>query len=255
VSPGRAAIYFGDVGHARHRPFEHRFRYPVFFIGFDPDAKQALRHPLFGVNRPGLLSYRDADHGRRDGSPAEAWARELLQHLDIAEADGPLWLQTFPRVLGYVFNPVSFWYCHDREGSLRAVLAEVNNTFGESHTYLVAHPDRRPIRPGDTLGAHKAFHVSPFFDVDGEYRFRFLHRGERVVARIDYADADGPLLETWVSGSARAFSTGSLLRACLRYPWMTATVVARIHWQAVKLWVRGARFFPKPPPPVEQVTR
>ncbi|MFZ5558946.1 MAG: DUF1365 domain-containing protein [Pseudomonadota bacterium] len=255
MSTGPAALYFGEVGHARRRPFVHRFRYPVFFIGFDPEARHTLRHPLFGVNRPGLLSYRDADHGRRDGSPAAAWARAVLARHGLAEADGALWLQTFPRVLGYVFNPVSFWYCHDRDGALRAVLAEVNNTFGETHTYLVAHGDRRPIRPGDSLNARKAFHVSPFFGVDGQYRFRFLRRGERTVVRIDYADTGGPLLDTWVSGTARPLSTGSVLRACLRYPWMTAAVVVRIHWQALRLWMRGARFFRKPPPPAEEVTR
>ncbi|HSO08195.1 MAG TPA: DUF1365 domain-containing protein [Pelomicrobium sp.] len=255
MSGVRARVCFGEVGHARRRPFAHRFRYPVFFLGFDPESAQALRHPLFGVNRRGLLSYHDADHGRRDGTPAAAWAREVLARHGLAQADGELWLQTFPRVLGYVFNPVSFWYCHDRDGRLRAVLAEVNNTFGESHTYLVAHADRRPIRPGDTLGAGKVFHVSPFFDVDGHYRFRFLRRNGRIVVRIDYADADGPLLDTWVSGREQPFSTGTLARALVRYPWMTATVIARIHWQALRLWLRGARFFRKPHPPVEEVTQ
>lgn len=250
-----AALYFGEVGHARRRPFAHRFRYPVFFVGFDPDAKEHLRHPLFGVNGRGLLSYHDADHGCRDGSPAEGWAREVLARHGFAAAGHRLWLQTFPRVLGYVFNPVSFWYCHDAGGRLRAVLAEVNNTFGETHTYLVAHADRRPIRCGDTLAASKAFHVSPFFDVQGQYRFRFLRRDGRVVARIDYADGEGPLLETWISGAARPLATASLARALVRYPWMTASVIARIHWQALRLWWRGARFFPKPHPPVEEVTR
>jgi DUF1365 family protein len=208
---------------------------------------------LFSVNRWNLLSLRYADHG--DGGDPLAWIRGVLTREGIHAADGEVVLQTFPRVLGYVFNPVSFWFCHDRAGALRAVLAVVNNTFGERHSYLLAHPDGRPIRSGETLAARKVFHVSPFCTVSGGYRFRFLEQGDRHIARIDYADDAGPLLLTSLAGRRAPLSSTAILRAVLRHPLMTLGVIARIHWQALKLWAKRVPFHAKPPLPLEEVTR
>ena len=158
-------------------------------------------------------------------------------------------------MLGYVFNPVSFWLCHDRAGALRAVLAEVSNTFGEHHNYLVAHDDARPIAAGDWLSARKVFHVSPFFPVSGEYRFRFADRPERCAFRIDYEDGQGNSLVTSVSGAAQVANTAALLRAFFRYPWMTLGVMLRIHYHALRLWLKRVPFFAKPIPPAEDTTR
>ena len=165
--------------------------------------------------------------------------------------------KAFPRMLGYVFNPVSFWYCHDRAGDLVAVLAEVNNTFGERHNYLVAHADGRPIRAGETLDARKVFHVSPFMAVQGHYRFRFHARpgDPRILARIDHADAGGDLLHTAISGRVLPLTAPRLARAFFGYPWMTLGVMARIHWQALRLWLKRVPFFSKPQPPFEETTR
>lgn len=249
------ALYFGQVMHRRLTPRAHVFRHGVFFLRCRIDRLDALRGPLFGINSPNLFSFYEADHGARDGTRLEPWIRRLLKHHGLSAADGEIWLQTFPRVLGYVFNPVSFWLCHDRQGQLRAVLAEVNNTFGEHHNYLLSHPDGRPIGPRDWLEARKVFHVSPFFDVQGGYRFRFADAGHAAAFRIDYTRDDGPALVTAIGGRRATWSTGTLLKAFLRYPWFTVGVMARIHYHALRLWAKRVPFFTKPQPPVQETTR
>ncbi len=226
--------------HRRLRPVANAFVYPVFYVQLPLRDLMAADGPLFGVERRALLSFRQADHGPRDGSPLLPWIEGLLAARGLPN-DGEILLQTFPRLLGYVFNPVSFWYCHDRSGALIAVLAEVNNTFGGSHSYLL-HRDGRTLRDGETLTADKVFRVSPFNDIEGGYRFRF-HRERAVpLARIDYDDAEGELLLTSISGKPQPWSTVALLGACLRMPLMTFGVMARIHWQALKLWLKGVPF-------------
>jgi uncharacterized protein len=250
-----ARILFGGVMHARLRPRRNAFNYRVFFLRFPLSRIDTLRHPLFSLNRWNLFSFHCRDHGARDGTALEPWIRERLGQEGIVEADGEIWLQAFPRVLGYVFNPVSFWLCHDRAGALRAVLCEVNNTFGEHHLYALAHPDRRPIRPGDALAARKVFHVSPFCEVRGSYEFTFRVDDFASHIGIDYRDPEGALLLTSVWGEAKPLGTASLLRAFFFYPWMTFGVVARIHYQALKLWWKGVPWFSKPTPPSQELTR
>jgi DUF1365 family protein len=250
-------LFSGMVLHRRLRPVVNAFRYPVFFLRFPLSRLDELSNPVFSVNRFNLLSFHFADHG--DGRPPATWIRELLAGEGIADAGGEIELQTFPRVLGYVFNPVSFWYCHATNGRLRAIVAEVNNTFGERHCYLLQSPGGGFIGSGQALAATKVFHVSPFCHVAGAYRFRF-HAARRagrmqIVARIDYHDSQGDLLLTSVSGAARDFSAASLLRAFVTHPLMTLTVVARIHLQALKLLAQGVPFIRKPAPPVPFVTR
>jgi len=248
-------LYLGDVLHRRLAPARHAFRHGVFFLRLRIDGAPQELPALLSRNRWNLCGFYDADHGPRDGSPLEPWIRSLLDRHGLACADGAIWLQTFPRVLGYVFNPVSFWLCHDRSGALRAVLAEVSNTFGEHHNYLVAHADARPIRAGDWLAARKVFHVSPFFPVTGEYRFRFSDHPDRCAFRIDYDDGQGHQLTTSVSGSAQPATAGALLQAFFRYPWMTLGVMLRIHYHALRLWLKRVPFFSKPPAPAEDTTR
>ena len=174
----------------------------------------------------------------------------------MRDADGEIWLQTYPRVLGYAFKPVSFWYCHRADGSLAAVLAEVNNTFGERHVYLLHGPG---VGWGRELRAHKVFHVSPFCSVEGGYRFRFLRAAggdaERIVARVDHDDASGPLLQTSVCGRLEPLSAASARRAFFGMPLMTLGVIGRIHWQALRLLLKRVPFFTKPDPPRAFVTR
>jgi DUF1365 family protein len=249
------ALYFGEVMHRRSLPKRHEFRHGVFFMRFRVDLIAALRGPLFSVNRWNLFSLHEADHGPRDGTPLEPWIRRLLASQGLECADGDIYLQAFPRVLGYVFNPVSFWLCHDRAGRLRAVLAEVSNTFGEHHNYLIAHADCRPIAGSDWLEARKVFHVSPFFDVSGHYRFRFADLDGYSCFRIDYHGEDGRLLTTALSGRPEALNSRSLARAFVGYPLMTFGVILRIHYHALRLWLKRVPFFTKPLPPAEHTTR
>ena len=257
-SPAR--LFFGQVMHHRLRPAANRFVYPVHFCLLPLSRLEQVAGPLFSVNRWNLFSFHFADHGARDGSHPLTWIRNMLQREGI-DADGEVWLQCFPRLLGFVFNPISLWFCHDRAGKLIAVLAEVNNTFGERHNYLLTHADGRPISDGETIERRKLFHVSPFMAVTGHYRFRFHARnGEQglpvwSMARIDHGDAAGDLLHTAISGRAEALTTGPLLKAFFRFPLQTLVVVLRIHWQALKLWVKRVPFHSKPQPPLEETTR
>jgi DUF1365 family protein len=254
--PGQQALIgFGQVRHTRLKPVRHAFAYATYFLLLPMRSLQCQPSPSLARNRRALLSFFDADHG--DGRSAAqggalAWLDELLQREGIADAQGEVWLHTYPRVLGFTFKPVSFWYCHRVNGSLRAVVVEVNNTFGERHCYLLSAPQF-----GVEQRASKVFHVSPFCPVEGGYRFRFMltpdHR--RTVARVDFDDAVGPLIETSVSGALEPLNARSTRKALLRYPAMMFGVVLRIHWQAVKLFLKSVPFFKKPTPPAEFTTR
>lgn len=253
--PLAPAVCFGAVMHQRHAVADNRFVYPLAFMRVPLSQFDTLRVPLLGVERAAVFSLRARDHGARDGSPLLPWLRQLLATHGVGQwADGEVVLHTMPRLFGYVFNPVSFWYCHDQRGALRVVLAEVNNTFGESHRYLVHHPDGRPIVPGDTLHARKVFHVSPFFPVRGEYRFTFDYRDGVHAVSIDYFDDGAPQLSTRVGGRAQALDGAAMRRWLWRFPLMTLGVMWRIHWQAVRLWLKKARFYRKPAPPLEETT-
>jgi hypothetical protein len=249
-------IVAGEVMHRRTRPAANAFTYPAFCLRLPLSQLSAL--PACGVawNRHGLIAFHDRDHGPRDGTPLAGWMRELLSRENI-DADGEIVLYAFPRVLGYVFNPVSFWVCHQADGNVGAVLAEVNNTFGETHHYLLAHPQGKPLSSGETLTARKVFHVSPFCDVKGVYTFRFHFGPGRWLARIDYFDGDGDsvLLETHVSGKVQALDAAQARRLLWRYRWFTLAVVARIHWHALRLWAKRVPFFSKPAPPALPLTR
>lgn len=234
-------LLIGHVMHRRLRPVVNAFAYPVFFVQLPLHNLDAAKCPIFSVDRSNLLSFQQKDHGPRDGSPLLPWIQSILRERGLP-ADGEIVLQCFPRVLGYVFNPVSLWFCRDRAGELIAVLAEVSNTFGGRHSYLLHNADHSPLRDGQVLPASKAFHVSPFCEVEGGYRFRFHLQRNCPVMRIDYDDAEGELLLTSISGRRRGWSTGALLTAFFRMPLLTAGVMCRIHWQALRLWLKGVPF-------------
>jgi uncharacterized protein len=250
-----ALIGFGQVRHTRLRPAHNAFAYGTYF--FMLPLRTLARAPCATLarNRAGLLSFYDRDHG--DGRAPEhggalAWIDELLRGEGVNDATGEVWLHCYPRVLGYTFKPVSFWYCHSPDGGLRAVVVEVNNTFGERHVYLLDRPTY-----GVEQQAAKVFHVSPFCNVEGSYRFRFMTTAlrDKTVARIDYDDAQGALINTSVSGALEPLTAQSQRKAVWRYGAMTLAVIARIHWQAFKLWKLRVPFFKKPVPPTALVTR
>jgi len=253
----QALMGFGQVWHRRLRPVAHEFRYASYFLLLPLRSLREQACPALRRNRWGALSFHDRDHGS-GGDDALAWFEQLLRQEGINDADGEVWLQTFPRVLGYVFKPVSFWYAHRADGSLAAVLAEVNNTFGERHAYLLAAPD---LAWGSESAARKVFHVSPFCSVDGEYRFRFERqaapdgRPAHSLARVDLHDTEGVLLQTSQGGRLVPLTAASLRRAFFGMPLMTLGVVLRIHWQALRLWLKRVPFFAKPQAPQRFVSR
>jgi DUF1365 family protein len=249
----RPLVGFGQVRHTRLKPVRNAFAYTGYFLMLPMRAMQQNGSGVLAHNRSALLSFFDRDHGD-GGDDAVRWVDQLLRREGIEDALGEIWLHTYPRVLGYTFKPVSFWYCHKTDGSLRAIVVEVNNTFGERHCYLLDQPQY-----GQELKAGKVFHVSPFCSLEGAYRFRFMRTQsdgiEKTVARIDYDDAAGPLLKTSVSGTLEPVTRASLRRAFWVYPAMTFGVLARIHWQAFKLWRKRVPFIKKPQPPEIFVTR
>ncbi|MFZ6656374.1 DUF1365 domain-containing protein [Undibacterium sp. TJN19] len=264
VAKPATVLCCGEVKHKRLRPAKNAFRYGVFFIRVplhslqDQTTGKGLR--FFSLNRFNLLSFHERDHG--DGQqPLKQWLDNLLHKENIHDADGEVWLQCFPRVLAYVFNPVAFWFCHRADGSLRAIVCEVRNTFGEKHLYLLENGDTLGF--GTELHAKKIFHVSPFCNVEGGYRFRFMQARQEVgeqtkmkyLARIDYDDALGPLLLTSVCGTETEMSDSRILKVMLRYPFMTIGVMLRIHLQALRLWFKRVPFFSKPLPPSEELSR
>ena len=249
----------GQVRHARLRPHPNRFTYPTYFLMLPMRSMRAAPCPALARNRFGLISFFDADHGDAR-SDSLAWVEQLLAREGVVDAAGEIWLHCYPRVLGFAFKPVSFWYCHRVDGSLAAVVVEVNNTFGERHCYLLSGPQ---LAWGRAVTALKAFHVSPFCSVSGSYRFRFICIGldngdpasARTVARIDHHDADGALLQTSVSGALQRLTPQCARAAFFGMPLMTLGVIARIHWQALKLFTKRVPWFRKPAAPAQFVSR
>ena len=257
----------GTVRHTRLRPVLNRFIYPTYFLMLPMRSLRAGTGEALRRNRFGLISFFDRDHG--DGrADSLDWLDELLAREGVSDANGEVWLHCYPRVLGHTFKPVSFWYCHRADDSLAAVVVEVNNTFGERHCYLLAGAD---LAFGHELRARKVFHVSPFCDVSGSYRFRFMRDGlhpaaaagrmnpvmspSRTIACIDHHDAQGALLRTSVSGRLAPLTSARARAAFFGMPLMTLGVIARIHWQALRLWGKRVPFFHKPAPPTSFTTR
>ncbi|AXI02317.1 DUF1365 domain-containing protein [Aquirhabdus parva] len=248
-----ALLIWGRVIHERLRPVQHRFIYPVFFVRLNLARLQETNSIWFGINRLRLLSLQTHDYGARDDSNLETWMRGVLHDAQII-ADGEIWLQTFPRVFGFVFNPVSFWHCYDRSGALRAVLAEVNNTFGETHRYLLTAENHRAIDQNNKIICTKKLHVSPFCEVKGFYQFRFRDNSKSVFTSIDYHDEQGLLIKTAISGSIEIMNSKQQLKALILHPLLTFGIVARIHWQALKLWLKRVPFFSKPESPAYSIS-
>jgi DUF1365 family protein len=246
----------GHSFHGRKDAPDNAFRYSVDYIVTDLDPAPARKPRLFSRNRFNLMALHDRDHGGARGrGRGRAWIDDLLAAEGLQGlSGGRVLLIAQPRVWGHVFNPVSFWLIHDGAGALRAVVAEVNNTFGQRHCYLCHRADFAAIGRADTLSARKVFHVSPFQPVDGGYRFRFDIRADRIGIWIHYDRATGGLLATLV-GRRAPLTDRAILGAALCRPFGSLRVLALIHWQALRLWRKGAPYHPVPAPPAEPVSR
>jgi DUF1365 family protein len=255
----RSAIYVGRVVHERLRPERHRLGYRVFSLLLDLSELDMLsaRLRLFSHGRYNLYAFRDADHGDRSGRPIEAQVRRLLADGGIDTQNGPIRLLAYPRVLGYVFNPLSVYFCHDPDERLRATLYEVSNTFGQRHSYLIPVPDARKTSvgsrtceaDGETFDqtAVKRLYVSPFNPVEGEYRFRIRPPGGDVSIGILYRDASGPLLRAHFHGKRRDLTDRVLAGLALTHPALTLKVMLGIHLEALKLWGKRVPLRQRPP--------
>jgi uncharacterized protein len=243
-----AVLYFGDVMHARLKPVGHRFNYRVMSLLIDLDRLDAAdrQSRLFGVNRAALYSFNEADHGERDGSSLRLYAQRRAAEHGIDLTGGKVKLLCYPRLLGYTFNPLSVYFCYRADSGLALMIYEVRNTFGDIHSYVL------PVQPDEISDAglrqaqDKLFYVSPFIEMAMRYHFRVSMPGERVKLRILETDGDGPLLAATFHGSRRDLTAASLLRALFALPLVPFKILAAIHWEALRLWLKGARLVPRP---------
>ena len=251
---GASCLYVGAVVHKRLKPRTHHLTYRVFSLLLDLDDLPALGRSLrvFSHNRFNLLSFFDRDHGPGDGTCLRSWVERQLAPAGIGLDGGPIRLLCYPRVLGYVFNPLSIYFCHRSDGRLAAILYQVNNTFGERHSYLI------PVDPDeDGVLRHrcrKRLYVSPFIPMEAMYHFRIRPPGDRLAVSIRETDAEGPLLYAATTGKRRPLTDRELLAAFIRFPLMTLKVIGGIHWEALRLWRKGVPLVPRPAPPERPVT-
>lgn len=245
-------MYFGEVVHRRHTPHQHYLRYRVFYLLLDLDEVDALAHAckLLSRNRFNILSFHDCDHGDGSSTPLRTQVEDLLGAAGISPPGGPIRILTMPRILGYVFNPISMYFCYRRDGDLAAILYEVTNTFRQRHFYA---SEACPQKVARHL-FQKALHVSPFLSMNMTYSFRVVPPGERLALSIICSDDVRPILFTSLIARRHSLTDGLLFRALLMFPVLTLKVIAGIHWEALCLWLKGVRVLRRPSPPDTKVT-
>lgn len=249
------AFLDAQVVHARHMPKKHTLNYRVWYLCAQVSELQALwALRWLSYNRPNFYTMRDGDYGIHPKQKIADWPATIKADYGLTAADGEVTFITMPRLLGYGFNPVSFWFYHDKNDAVRAVLAEVHNTFGERHCYLCRHADNRPITEHDWLHADKVFHVSPFMKVSGSYDFRFKLTAAEVAIRINYNDNGQKMLSTSLIGQRQPLTNRRLFLAFFQYPLVTLKVILMIHWHAIRLMLKGIGYNNKPQPPTATVT-
>ncbi len=248
-----SALYNGAVMHRRFSPTPHRLKYRVFSLLLDLAAldDEAAQIHLFSRNRFNLFSFHDRDYGDGNGNPL-AWAQAQMRAAGLSTDGARIMLLAMPRVLGYVFNPIAVYFCHAADGALCAILYEVNNTFGQRHSYFI--PVEISTDGAVRQSCRKAFYVSPFMDMDMRYDFTLYPPAEMLRLRIAVSDTRGVVLTASLSGRRAALNDAALLRAAVAYPLLTVKVVAGIHWEALRLWWKGLRLRARPAPPPEAVS-
>ncbi|MCY1665159.1 DUF1365 domain-containing protein [Rhizobium sp. SL86] len=236
---GGSALYFGGVVHQRHRPKKHHLNYRVFSVLLDLDELESLDGSLklFGYNRRAVFSFWDKDHGCGEKGGLRAWVRQHLASAGIANEGLRVRVLCYPRIFGYVFNPLTVYFCEDDQGRLLALLYEVCNTFMERHTYVI--PAAGITEGSVRHSCSKAMYVSPFVPMDCTYDFDIAPPTERVKISISERDQEGKLLYASFSGERSPLTDATLSRALFAYPLMTMKVMAGIHWEALRLWLKG----------------
>jgi uncharacterized protein len=246
-----SAIYEGTTTHVRRKPIRHRLQYGLFSLLIDLDELDDLGSlRFFSHNRTNLVSFFDEDHGARDGGDLRQWITAELAEAGIHETPGRIRLLCLPRIAGYEFNPLTIWFIDDEGGEPRWILYEIHNTFGEAHSHLVEVNGSDRHRHG----FRKEFYVSPFFDVEGGYRVTISQPGARISIAITYEVDDETVFTATLAGRRIPLTSKTLLGAVIRYPLITFKVMAAIHWEAAKLWLKGARYRRRPAPPVDSVS-
>lgn len=241
-------ILHAKVFHKRFFPRVNQFSYKLYYLVF-PISKisELSRNFIFRVNKHGLMSFFEKDHFPTHNF--SEWIKNLLLENQLKFEVGEVVLIAMPRVFGYVFNPVSFWFCFDKESNLKAVLAEVRNTFGESHNYLCYNSDKSKIKQSDVICVEKMFHVSPFIERNGFYKFKFLfeEKSKKIGVWIDHYDSEGKkLLATSILGKTTIYNTKNLFKCLIFYPLVTIKTILMIHWQALKIFSKGIKYIPLP---------
>ena len=239
-----SCIYTGSVIHKRFKPKKHSFKYSVFSLFLDLDEINELDNKIsfFSYNKFNILSFFDKDHGYRDGSSIKSWLIQILQKKNISTKNIKIKILCYPRIFGYVFNPLSIFFIYDSDSNLTTILYEVKNTFGEQHTYVF----KIDIKNKQILNnCKKRFYVSPFMDLESKYFFKMLIPNERLSVIIEQRDKEGKLLFASQDGERVKMSSKNLLISYLKHPLMTIKIISAIHYEALKLWIKGVKLVKK----------
>jgi DUF1365 family protein len=239
-----SCIYNGNVIHKRFKPKEHFFKYKVFSLFIDLSELKELDDKLkfFSINKFNLISFYEKDHGERDGSSLLSWVKLNLSNNNISTEKIKIKLLCYPRILGYVFNPLSIFFIYDKDENLISILYEVKNTFGEQHTYIFKVESENKLIQNNCL---KKFHVSPFIEMNCNYFFRILNPGEKLSVIIDQYDLEGKILFASQDGKRSDLTSENLMNSYLKHPLMTFKIISAIHFEAFKLWIKGIKFVKK----------
>ena len=239
-----SSIYNGSVIHKRFKPKKHFFKYKVFSLFLDLSELKELHNNLnfFSLNKFNLISFYEKDHGERDGSSLLDWVKNNLRSNSISTDNIKVKLLCYPRILGYVFNPLSIFFVYDNDENLISILYEVKNTFGEQHTYVFKIEGENKLIQNN---CSKKFHVSPFIEMDCNYFFRILNPGNKLSVIIDHYDQEGKILFASQDGVRSDLTNKNLMNSYLKHPLMTFKIISAIHFEAFKLWIKGIKFVKK----------
>ena len=239
-----SCIYSGSVIHKRFKPKEHFFKYKVFSLFLDLSELNELDDKLnfFSLNKFNLISFYEVDHGNRDGSSLLDWVKNNLSNNNVSTINIRVKLLCYPRILGYVFNPLSIFFIYDNQEQLVSILYEVKNTFGEQHTYVFRVDNKNNLIKNN---CSKKFHVSPFIEMDCQYFFKILKPGDKLSVIIDQYDKDGKILFASQDGVRNYLNSTNLIKSYLKHPLMTLKIISAIHFEAFKLWLKGIRLVKK----------